>query len=327
MIHLPPDLLRPTRFGHILAEHPLQALDIGSRGGFEPDLAPIAFAVDAIGFEPEPEAFAALAGQPKGAWRSLRHLPVAVSGADGERTLYIPRDPQSSSLLEPDQSVGDAFAKPDFCTVARTATVATRALDSIAGEFGLVRPAFLKLDIEGAEMEVLNGAPATVSELLVLKTEIGFVRFRHGQPIAAEIDLALRDRGFELMDFFRPARWRIRDSVIAPQAGRDAIPYSRGRIMHGDYLFFRRPETIADPERCLQLAAIAMAYGFFDHAAQVLERPEMADWLRRRHGAEVGPLVAEASRRMGRAAWLRAVAAHLRLMWTYGRSALNLARN
>lgn len=324
MIHLPADLLGPTAFGRILGRHPLTALDVGSRGGFEPDLAPIAFAVDAVGFEPEPEAYAALAKQPRGPWRSLRHLPVAVGGTDGDRTLYITRDPQSSSLLKPDAAIGAAFAKPDFCTVAREVTVATLTLDTIAARHGLTRPAYLKLDIEGAEKEVLDASTGMVADLLAIKTEVGFVRFRHHQPLAAELDLSLREAGFELMDFFRPARWRIEGTVIHPQAEAAAIPYSRGRLMHGDYLFLRRPETIAEPERKLQLAALAMAHGFFDHALQILQRPEMTDWLKREHGAGPESLVAEASIRFGRAAWRRLVLAHLRLIWTYGRSALAL---
>ena len=34
--------------------------DIGARGGMDPYFAPFAFAVDAVGFEPNPDHFAAL---------------------------------------------------------------------------------------------------------------------------------------------------------------------------------------------------------------------------------------------------------------------------
>jgi FkbM family methyltransferase len=314
------DLFRSLALGALLDRHPLACLDIGSRGGFEPDLKAIAFAVDAVGFEPEPEAFARLGGQPKGAWRSLRHLPTAIAGIDGEQELHITRDPVSTSLLRPDPSIGEAFAKPQFFDVLRTARVACRTLDSALAEAGVNRPAYLKIDVEGAELEILKAAPATVSSLLAIKIEVGFRRFRHGQPLAAEIELFLRGQGFELLDFLAPRHWRVQGYVIHPQAGTGAIPYSRGVLMQGDYLFLRDPGTVAGPQRLFQLAALAMAHGFFDHALSILTRPDVAAWL----GQDPELLVAAASRAYGRMVWRQSVLRHLRLLWTYGRSAFNL---
>jgi FkbM family methyltransferase len=314
------NLFRPLGLGAVLDRHPMACLDIGSRGGFEPDLGPIAFAVDAVGFEPEPEAFARLADQPIGAWRSLRHLPSAIGAMDGEQMLHITRDPVSTSLLCPDPSIGEAFAKPQFFEVMRTVPVACRTLDTALAEAGISSPAYLKIDVEGAELDILKAAPATLSSLLAIKAEVGFLRFRHHQPIAAEIELFLRGQGFELLDFISPRRWRIQGYVIHPQAGDGAVPYSRGRLMQGDYLFLRDPDTVAEPQRLFQLAVLAMAHGFFDHALAILSRPPVAAWL----GQPPEPLVAEASRAYGRMVWRQSVMRHLRLLWTYGRSALNL---
>lgn len=314
------DLFRPLALGPLIGRYPPACLDIGSRDGFEPDLRALAFAVDAVGFEPEPEAFARLRDQPKGPWRSLRHLPTAIGGSDGEQSLHITRDPVSTSLLRPDASIGAAFAKPQFFEVLRTVPVACRTLDSVLAEAGVDRPAYLKIDVEGAELEILKAAPATLSSLLAIKIEVGFLRFRHGQPIAAEIELYLRDQGFEPLDFLAPRHWRIQGYVIHPQAGGGTIPYSRGRLMQGDMLFLRDPDTVAEPERLFQLAVLAMAHGFFDHALVILSRPAVAAWL----GQRPEPLVAEASRAYGRMIWRQSVVRHLRLLWTYGRSALNL---
>jgi FkbM family methyltransferase len=328
---LPADLLRPTRFGAIVARHPLLCLDVGSRGGFEPDLLPIAFAVDAVGFEPEAEAFALLAAAGPSPWRSLSHLPVALAGGDGERILYIPRDPQSASLLEHDASIGVAFGKTQFFERDRTLAVATRTLDGVLAEHGLADQgrggaAYLKLDVEGAEREVLDAAPGTLGDLLAIKLEVSFLRFRHGQPLAAELDLFLREAGFMVMDFIRPAHWRMHGYTIHPQAGAGPIPYSRGQLMQGDFLCFRRPETVDAPERLFQLAALHMAHGFFDHAAAILATPSLRAWLAEAYGADPEALVAEASRRFGLAVWRRSVADHLRRLWTYGRSLGHLLR-
>ena len=300
------DLLKPTLLGALAARHPLTCLDVGSRGGFEADLLPVAFAVDAVGFEPDPVAFAAL-GSERGPWRSLKHLPVALAGSEGERPLYIPRDPVSASLLEHDESFGRRFGKPQFFERVRTVTVATRRLDDAAA--GL-RPAYLKLDVEGAELEILEAAPDTLAGLLALKVEVSFLPFRKDQPLAGDIDRFLRGHGFELMELVRPAHWRRHGDVVHPQSGGGPIPYSRGQLAQGDYLYFRHPDAVAGPEKAVQAAVLAAAHGYFDHAEVLLARL----------GPDAGPMVAEASRRFGRAVWRSEVGRHLRLLVTYARS-------
>ena len=57
-------------FAELFSNAGLIAVDVGARGGFEPDLLPIAWAVDAVGFEPEPEAFSRL--------QQTRKIPGAV---------------------------------------------------------------------------------------------------------------------------------------------------------------------------------------------------------------------------------------------------------
>lgn len=319
-----PNLFRFLALGRILDHHPVRALDIGSRGGFERDLDAIAFAIDALGFEPEADAFAQLDGNAPSPWRSLTFLPVAIGPEDGERRLYIARDPGSTSLLEPDTRIGEAFAKPQFFDVVATPAIACRNLDSILAETGIGQPAYLKIDVEGAELEILQSSPATLSSLLALKVEVGFRRFRLGQPVASEIESFLREQGFELLDFTGPARWRIDGYVIHPQADKGAIPYSRGQLMHGDYIFLRDPNTIREPERLFQLAALAMAHGFFDPGLAILSRPAVAAWLNQTYNMQAQPIVSEASRIYGRVAWRRAFIRHLRLLVTFGRSAVNL---
>jgi FkbM family methyltransferase len=300
------DLLKPTLLGALAARHPLTCLDVGSRGGFEADLLPIAFAVDAVGFEPDPVAFAAL-GADQGPWRSLRHLPVALAGSEGERPLFIPRDPISASLLEHDESIGRRFGKAQFFERDRTATVTTRRLDD-ASE-GL-RPVYLKLDVEGAELEILQAAPRTLAGLLALKVEVSFLPFRKGQPLACDIDSFLRGHGFELMELVQPAHWRMHGYVAHPQAGGGVIPYSRGQLAQGDYLYFRHPDGVDGPESAIQAAVLAAAHGYFDHAEILLARA----------GVDAIPAIAEASRRFGRAVWRHEVIRHLRLLVTYARS-------
>lgn len=100
--------------GEIARRVGLTYADIGSRGGFQSDLHPLAFAVDVVGFEPDPIEFDRLQSQPAAPWKSVTFLPHGVSGHSGPRTLHIPVDPQSVSILEHDPRFGEKFNKPQF---------------------------------------------------------------------------------------------------------------------------------------------------------------------------------------------------------------------
>ncbi|CUW38084.1 putative methyltransferases [Magnetospirillum sp. XM-1] len=315
-----PSLLLQAGLGPLLAAHPLACLDVGSRGGFESDLLPIAGAVDAIGFEPEPAAFRAVSGQGSGPWRSLRHLPHALAGTTGERTLYVPQDPASSSLLRHDPAIAGAFGKRHFSQLDHAVAVQTRVLDDVLDEANVTNPAYLKLDVEGAELEILEAAPRALEHLLTVKAEVSFLPFRHGQPLAGDVEAFLRGHDFVLMDLMRPHHWRVHGYVAHPQAAAQTIPYSRGQLVQGDFLFFRSPDSVQSMERRLQLAALAMAHGHFDFAGRILLEPATTTWLARTHGCDASGLLDRCSQAFGRTVWRHKAAQHLRRMVTFARS-------
>ena len=73
-------------------EHPINYFDIGSRGGFQEDLFPIAFSVNAVGFEPEVIALEKLRNKESDPWLTVNFLPFGISGkGGGKEPLYYKR--------------------------------------------------------------------------------------------------------------------------------------------------------------------------------------------------------------------------------------------
>lgn len=321
------DLFRRTPFAPAMESLPVQGFDLGARAGFEPDLLPIAFAVDGVGFEPEPEAFAQLRAASGSPWRSLRHLPTAISGRAGPRTLHVAADPQSSSLLPPVAATAGAHDHRAWSDIRTTTVVDTETLDGAIARFGVPAPDFLKLDVEGAEGEILAAAPDALASALAVKVEVGFMPFRDGQWAAHDIDRLMQDAGFLLMDLIRPARWRRLAGPAHPQTGRGPVPYSRGRLAHGDYVYFRDPATFADDgARALKAAWIAMACGYFDHAASLLGRPDAAAALVPHLHGDAAEALRRASLLYGRRVWGAALAARLRGLRPFLRGGAALLR-
>ncbi len=300
------DFFRPSRFAESFADAGLVAIDVGARGGFDPDLLPIAWAVDAVGFEPEPAAFARLEGVPPGPWRRLTIHPLAIAGSTGSRVLHVPTDPQGASLLEHDPEIGRRFGYPHLFDAARTLTIETTTLDEAAARIGFQPASYLKLDIEGAEHEVLQAAQTVLTSVVAIKTEVAFLAMRKHQKLAWDVAAYLGARGFELMDISEPHRWRHGPAAPHPYLRRASPAYSKGQAVQCDLLFFRAPDRMASDEQARRAALIALGLGYFDHALALIEAlPGGFDF-------DVSGEIARLSRGYGRRACATAIKARLR---------------
>src|SRR5438874_10587795 len=125
------------------------AIDVGAnRGYYSWALAYIAASVEA--FEPNP-VLARFAQAKLG--RKVRLHEVALSDHEGVATLYVPRRASGSSL-HIIGNLGNVYTHDHVDEIqVRLATV-----DS----YGFENVGFLKIDVEGSEMEVLAGARETV---------------------------------------------------------------------------------------------------------------------------------------------------------------------
>ena len=321
------DIFRTLPAGLLAEEYPITSFDIGSRGGFQSDLSPIAFAVNVVGFEPDPAAYEKVKSSQEKEWRSVSLFLEGVSGTSGVRALYVPKDPQSASLLRHDPTIGLKFDKPQFFELARTEEVPTITLGEALERTHHPNIDYLKIDIEGAELEVFESSKNILEDVLAVKTEISFIPFRAGQPLANDVERHLLSLGFELMDIVGPAHWRRHGYIVHPYYSGEVPPYTRAQIVQGDYLMFRSPRSLeGKPVKQVQLAIISMALGYFDHALMTLESPEAAEHLRDEFGLTPLEVVAPASKLYGRKVFLQSIYAQIRGLVPFLRYARNLLR-
>lgn len=193
-------------------------IDVGAHHGQFALLAreryPIA---DIVCLEPLPNAVERL-GAVHGGDERLVILPYAVANEHGHRAMHVSRKTDSSSLLPILQPYVDAFPGTEE---AQTFDVEVRTLDALFAS-PVSRPALLKIDVQGGELEVLAGAGRVLAEVDVVFVECSFVEFYRGQALADQVVSALLDSGLRLDGVY---------SVV-----RDA----RGRCLQADMLFRRR---------------------------------------------------------------------------------------
>jgi len=144
------------------------------------------------GFEPNEQACAA---RNAAASDKQHFMPYFI--ADGsDRTFFECENPLTSSLYEPDAALLARFQRLDL-PVKNQLAVKTTKLD----DTGIKEVDFLKLDIQGAELDAINGASTLLSHALVVHTEIEFIPMYKGQALFGDIDVALRRNGFMFLNF------------------------------------------------------------------------------------------------------------------------------
>jgi FkbM family methyltransferase len=253
-------------------EFTLTLVDVGSAGGLHPRWRPFQQILSAVLFDPR-EAKAS-GGFGRG---QTRVYPVALSDQAGEAALHITALPNMSSFLRPDPDVFGRYRKKGRdAEVTSTETVPVDRLDSLVLADGF-KPNVLKVDTQGSELLVLRGAEESLKSVLLAEIEVSFFQRYAGQPVFADIQAWMADRGFELIELYRLKRYRAQNSlgIYQPLLGGGQ---RSGRVTYGDAIFLKKDEATLDAASrdggtSLLRAIIALlAYGKADHAAALLDK-------------------------------------------------------
>ena len=178
----------------LMSRHGVEVvLDVGANAGqYGELLRERGYGGRLVSLEPVAEAFAQLelVARADGNWEAVR---VAASDADGELTLNVTGDSRSTSAL----ARNERFADLPGWAPKETQVVSARTLDSLVPE--LLRAgerAYLKLDVQGYEQQVLAGAGRVLDRFEAIELELSVTPLYEGQPGVGEMLPLLARHGF-----------------------------------------------------------------------------------------------------------------------------------
>lgn len=241
--------------------------DYGSQGWdiFAPNLT-------IYGFDADPEACEAANADIEARqvpWNEI-HLPIAFAKTSGIRTLHVTKNPMCSSLYQPNQAFLSRFLRlPELVSLDFTLDIETTTLDAFCQSEAIQDIDFLQIDIQGAELQVLEGAMELLERsVLAIQTEVEFSPLYVNQPLFADVDRFLQQQGFSLFDFSsieREPRSSIHSTIHPGQLLRADLIYCRDLIQPEKNFQFKTPEQL------FKLACIADALELTDYALELLE--------------------------------------------------------
>lgn len=239
------------------AKNIITMVDAGASGGFPRWWEVYGNQGLFLGFDPHEKE-----GEKEG-----RRMYRAVLGRQKERRkFFIMKHAHSSSLYPPDPAKVKRYSWESSLTIAREIEVDVTDLDSFLAEHQIPYVDFLKMDVEGAELDILQGAQRTLDGVMGLLAEFVFHPVRLGQPVFRDIDAFLCKCGFELYHIKTSRHFRSTLSVC---------PYAenRGQMIGGEVVYIRpiADEIMATPNKW-NAARVTRAVSLLD----VMQLPDCA---------------------------------------------------
>jgi FkbM family methyltransferase len=125
----------------------------------------------------------------------FKHFIEVLGDEDGKEAEFF-------SIKNGKYSTGDSLFKEnthnyDDCNIKK---LKMRSLDSILPENNIKKVDFIKMDVQGAELMILDGAEKTLKDTEAILLETQLLEYNEGAPKIAEVIGWMDKRGFELYD-------------------------------------------------------------------------------------------------------------------------------
>jgi FkbM family methyltransferase len=226
---------------HILNGESLTLVDVGSAGGIEPRWQPIAKHLHYVGFEPDSRSDTN-SKNVDSVFLSETIYPTALWDSAGSVAVYLCEKPEVSSCYLPNDIFLKRFSNAKRFNVSEKIYFNAQTLDSL----DMSAADFIKIDIQGAELNALQGGVNTLTTVFGIEAEVEFMSLYSKQPLFGELSIFLEKQGFEFIDFTNLCRWDRRE--------RNTL----GQCVFGDALFLKSPEVIMESYRLrvIQLSAV-----------------------------------------------------------------------
>lgn len=144
-----------------------------------------------------------------------------------------------SSLFKPNVealSFFNEFSK--FGHVQSIENIQTVRLDDIEN---IKNPDFLKMDVQGAELEIIKNGTKKLESCLAIQLEVSYFNLYENQPSFGEVDVYLREQGFIPHMFLAVKRWAIAPTIFN---GNFRVPGNQ--LLESDVVYVKNPLNIAE---------------------------------------------------------------------------------
>jgi FkbM family methyltransferase len=173
-------------------------IDVGARGGTNPNIAPFHNQLHRVLVEPDVIEAEHLREKSAGG-TAYSVIGNALGNADGEMELHVTTNPACSSALSVNHEVMDDYSiVREHFQLDKTVTISCARFDTLFDAGGLPSPHAVKIDVQGFEYQVLEGFGRHLNDCLAIELETHFYQIYHDQRTIGELVRFLASYDFVL---------------------------------------------------------------------------------------------------------------------------------
>ena len=171
-----------------------------------------------------------------------------------------------SSIYKPNLKVLSKYQDADRFTVSKVITLQADSLNNLLEKERVTEVDFIKIDTQGSELELLQGASNFLDGIIGLEVEVEFIKIYQDQPLFPEVDRFIESHGFSLIDMKRTF-WKRKNADDGS---------NKGQLVYADALYLKEPEQVMksanlSKEKIIKSINLYLVYGYVDLAISLLE--------------------------------------------------------
>ena len=117
----------------------------------------------------------------------VKYYPYALGKANERRKLYITQDPMCCSLYKPNEELLKLYNNLEVAYLKEETEIDTVSLDYFIDKHEIGNIDFIKIDVQGAELDIFQGASKTLKNVLKIVCEVEFVPHYQNQPLFGDV--------------------------------------------------------------------------------------------------------------------------------------------
>ena len=206
-----------------------------------------------IGFEVDEDVCAEMNSR---AMEGVRYYPNALGERNECRDFYVTNNPMCSSLYEPNEPLISLYNNFEVAYLKSKTVIETVSIDHFAQVNGVAEVDFIKIDVQGAELDVFRGGLQVLKNVLALVCEVEFVPHYLKQPLFGDVCRFLYQEKLMFHKFLGLGGRALRPIVI------DDDPNLPSQHIWSDAMYIRHVQVVQylSPEQLLKLSVLAAVY-------------------------------------------------------------------
>lgn len=191
---------------------------------------------------------------------NITYYPTALGSRNGEQAFYETNASMCCSLYKPNDTFNSKYNNLEVALLKSESTIKTTTLDTFIQDNDIDTIDFIKIDVQGAELDIFKGGIKAMANTFFIVTEVEFVPLYIDQPLFGDVCQHFTKQGLMFHKFLGLAGRTLKPIILQNN------PNFPTQHMWSDAVFITDISKISalSSDNILKLSLLAFLYGSTD---------------------------------------------------------------